>query len=257
MRRYNLLAGFVALCLLLTISGSAWNQSAKGQKATVSDTVPDKKERKIKDLDEAIEELDKAQIELELQLSKQDWSKIEKEIKDAMEKIDMTKVKIEMDKALKEADFEKMKVDLANSLKDLDTEKMKAEIQASIAKIDMDKIKADMEKVKVDIDIDMKKMEEQLSKIRPEIEKSMEEAKKSMEKAKAEMKEFKEFVDGLEKDGLIKKDAPYKIEHENGVLKINGKTQPESVYNKYRSFLEKRKDFTIKKDEDDFNIDLD
>ena len=33
----------------------------------------------------------------------------------------------------------------------------------------------------------------------------MEKAKVGLEKAKAEMKEYKEFVDGLEKDGLINK----------------------------------------------------
>ena len=35
----------------------------------------------------------------------------------------------------------------------------------------------------------------------PKIEKEMEKAKVEIEKAKAEMKEYKEFVDGLEKMG--------------------------------------------------------
>jgi hypothetical protein len=38
------------------------------------------------------------------------------------------------------------------------------------------------------------------------------------------------------------------------VLIINDKKQPASVCNKYRSFLVKHKDFTIKKSDDDFNI---
>ena len=78
-----------------------------------------------------------------------------------------------------------------------------------------------------------------------------------MEKAKAEMKEYKTFVDGLEKDGLINKKSNYTIEHKNGALIINGKKQPTNVYNKYRSFLQKHKKLKIEKSGDDFNIDHD
>ena len=47
------------------------------------------------------------------------------------------------------------------------------------------------------------------------------------------------------------------MKHIDGVLEINGKKAADSVYNKYRSFLEKHKKFTIKKDSDDFDIDMD
>jgi len=40
-------------------------------------------------------------------------------------------------------------------------------------------------------------------------------------------------------------------------LIVNGKKQPVEVYNKYRSFLEKHKKFTMKKADGDFNIDND
>ena len=76
----------------------------------------------------------------------------------------------------------------------------------------------------------------------------------TIEKAKAEMKEYKGFVDGLEKDGLINKKEGYTIQHRNGELIINGKKQPADVYNKYRTFLKKHEKFTIKKSDDDFNI---
>jgi hypothetical protein len=71
------------------------------------------------------------------------------------------------------------------------------------------------------------------------------------------MKEYKEFVDGLDKDGLLDKKDSYTIEHEDGELKINGKKVNESVYTKYRSFLEKHKKFKINKSSDDFDIDMD
>ena len=61
----------------------------------------------------------------------------------------------------------------------------------------------------------------------------------------------------LEKDGLINKKQSYKIEHKEGQLLINGKLQPASVYDKYRSLLEKHKKLTIEKKDDDYNINTD
>ncbi len=46
----------------------------------------------------------------------------------------------------------------------------------------------------------------------------MEKAKEKIEKAKAEMNEYKEFVDGLEKDGLINNKEDYTIKHKDGEL---------------------------------------
>ena len=121
-------------------------------------------------------------------------------------------------------------------------------------KVEFDKVKEiDLKK----LELDMEKMQIELGKIGPEIEKSMEIAKVEIEKAKVEMKEFKDFVDGLEKDGLINKKEEYSIEHDNGELFINGKKASEATYKKYKPFLEKRKKFTIKKSDDDFNIDID
>jgi hypothetical protein len=96
-----------------------------------------------------------------------------------------------------------------------------------------------------------------MEKIKPQIEASMKQAKESIEQAKAELEEYKGFIDNLEKDGLINKKGSYKIEHKNGALIINDKTQSQTVYNKYSNFLQKHKAFTIKKDSDDLYIDMD
>jgi hypothetical protein len=115
----------------------------------------------------------------------------------------------------------------------------------------MDKIKVELDKVK---DIDFKEVEENLKKMKPEIEKSMQQAKESIEKAKKEMLEYKNFIDGMDKDGLIDKDKNYTIEYKHGELTINGKKQPSDLVKKYNDFLKDKKDFTIKKDNDNFNI---
>ena len=68
---------------------------------------------------------------------------------------------------------------------------------------------------------------------------------------------MKEFVNGLESDGLLDKDKGYTLKHKEGELFINGKKASEQTYSKYRSFLEKHKKFLIEKDDDNFNIDMD
>ena len=85
-------------------------------------------------------------------------------------------------------------------------------------------------------------------------EKDMANARVQMEKAAVELRAYKGFIDGLEQDGLISKKEEYKIEWKKGELSINGKKQPASVVEKYSSFLKDRKDFTINKSDDDFNI---
>jgi len=103
----------------------------------------------------------------------------------------------------------------------------------------------------------MKKVQEEMKDLGPKLEKEMVKAKEGLEKAKAEVKEFKTFVDGLEKDGLITKKEGYTLKHKDGELLINGKKATEQTYNKYRSFLEKHKKFNIEKNDDNFDMNLD
>lgn len=245
-----------------------------------TDTVPGKnenREKKIRDLDDVLEEIENAQAQLDKDL-KLDMEKLKKELEETFKKLDMAKVKADMERGLKEIDMNKINAEIEASIAKIDWDKMKAELEKvkdidfSNMKEEMKKMEEEMKKIgpeleksmqkmkEVDfskIEIEMKKVGEEMKKIGPEIEKSMEKAKEGLEKAKAEMKEYKDFVDGLEKDGLIDKKKNYSIKHADGELIINGKKQPEAVYNKYRSFLEKHKKFSINKEDDDFNIDND
>jgi hypothetical protein len=233
------------------------------------DTIP-KKEKKIRDLDDVIDELNAVDF-------KMDMEKMQKELNESMKKIDIQKMQLDMQKAMHDVDFEKIqkemeqsmaKIDFGNiekemakAMKEFDAAKIQKGVQESMQKIEWDKMKMDFDKVK-DIDmkkmqLDMEKMQSELSKIGPGIEKSLENAKVEIDKAKTEMKEYKGFVDGLEKDGLINKKEEYTIKHDNGELFINGKKASDATYKKYKSFLDKRKKFTIEKSDDDFNIDID
>jgi len=243
---------------------AAWNDNDYDN----CDTIP-KKEKKIRDLDDVIDELNAVDF-------KMDMEKMQKELNESMKNFDMKKMQLDMEKAMRDVDFQKiqkeieesMKIDFGNiekemvkAMKEFDAIKIQKEVQESMQKIEWDKMKAQFDKVKeIDMSkmqLDMEKMQAELSKIGPEIEKSLENAKVEIENAKVEMKEYKEFVDGLEKDGLINKKEEYTIKHDNGELFINGKKASDATYKKYKTFLDKRKKFTIEKSDDDFNIDID
>jgi ribosome maturation protein Sdo1 len=97
------------------------------------------------------------------------------------------------------------------------------------------------------------KIAEELKNLRPKMEAEMKKAKADIEKAKIELDTYQAFVTSLANDGLINK-AAYTIELKDGALFIDGKEQPEAVYNKHRSFLEKHKGLKITKNEAGFNI---
>ncbi|MGZ3924767.1 MAG: hypothetical protein ACXVBJ_13430 [Flavisolibacter sp.] len=264
----------------LVVTAAAWQVAPGKSTRTITDTVPDK--NKVKSIDDALEQLEKSQKELERTLQEKNW---DKEMKDALDKahfdaekmklqideavkqIDAKKIQDEVAKAMKEVDLQKMKADLQenldkvdmkdmklqieNAMKQVDAAKIQADINASLAKVDVEKIKLELDKVK---QIDMKGIEENLRKMKPEIEKSMQDARQSIEKAKKELTEYKTFIDGLDKDGLIDKGKSYTIQYKNGELIINGKKQSSEVVKKYNSYLKGKKDFTLKKDDDNFDI---
>ena len=247
---------------------AAWNDNGYDK----YDTVPKKeiREKKIRDLDDVLDELNAVDF-------KMDMEKMQKELAESMKKIDMKKMQLDIEKTMREVDFEKIqkeieqsmaKIDfpniekeMAKAMKEIDAAKIQREVQESMEKINWEKMKGEFDKVK-EIDmkkmqLDMEKMQTELSKIGPEIEKSMEKAKVGIEKAKAEMKEYNEFVDGLEKDGLLNRKDGYTIKHRDGELFINDKKASDATYSKYKTFLDKHKKFTIEKSDDDFNIDID
>jgi hypothetical protein len=266
---------FVVAAIGLTIGLISWNrqQSPGKYEQSINDTTPKKmkdREKKVRDLDDVLDELNEADMNV-------DMNKIRKELNESLKEINAEKIKAEVEKALKEVylekiksevetslakvDFDKIKKQMQEAMKQLDEGKIQKEIQESMTKMDWDKIKTEIEKVKeVDmknLESEMKKVQDEMKELGPKLEKEMAKAKESLEKAKAEIKEFKTFVDGLEKDGLINKKEGYNLKHKDGELLINGKKASEQTYNKYRSFLETHKKFTIQKSDDDFDMKLD
>ncbi len=251
--RYFLPIAIVACFSVILLSWGGQKQTPQQKsEQSITDTVPkNKADKKVRDLDDVLDELDRAELKV-------DMEKVNEQLKEAMKQIDRANIQMEVDKALKEVDMEKIKEEVARVTNEIDAVKIEKELKESLASVDWEKMNKQMEEMKkIDmskLDANMKKLEIEMKGLGPKIEEEMKNAKASIEKAKVEMKEYKSFVDGLEKDGLINKKEGYTIQHKNGELIINGKKQPADVYNKYRTFLKKHEKFTIKKSDDDFNI---
>lgn len=277
------------LLVLLTISVSvalvSWDyQHSPGYfQQTGFDTVPKKaadRERKIRDLDDVIDELNKVELKFDAEKIKAeiadamknfDGDKLKSQLEKAMKQVDMAKTQAEVEATLANIDYQKIKNQVANAMKQIDVEKIQQEVEASLTKVDYDKMKTEIASAMKEIDVakiqmevqkaiaemnetDLKKLKVELEKIGPEAAQSLTKVKVEIEKAKAEMKEYKAFVKGLANDGLINKKEGYELKLKDGKLEINGKKAPDEVYSKYRNFLEKHTSFTIKKDNEDFNI---
>jgi len=277
------------LTITITLALVSWDRKQTGVRysGNQTDTVPkNKPEKKIRDLDDVLDELnrvdlkmetekaqkeiaeamkqidgDKIKMEVEKAIREVDFTNIQKQVQESMANLDMAKVQKEVQESMKEIDEEKIKMEAEKAMSKVDFSKIQKEVQKSVAKIDWDKMKTDMEKVKnMDmgkLDENMKKLDREMKELGPKIEKEMEKANVEIEKAKVEMRAYKEFVDGLEKDGLLNKKEGYTIKHKDGELIVNGKKVSAEVYSKYRNFLENHKKFSIEKSNDDFNIDTD
>ncbi len=257
------LLGIALVALLASWDFKQTGGDYKQNQQEPTDTVPKKKknDRKVRDLDDVLNELDAVNIDQEMLKAKEEMAK-------ALKDIDYQKIQLDVQKAMQEVDMVKIKEDIAKAMKDIDFEKIKKDVQESVAKIDFDKMKLELKEMeKIDFSnmkAEFEKMQEELQKLGPKLQEDMKKmeidlsnAKVEIEKAKVELRELKEFVDQLDRDGLINKKDTYSIEHKDGELIINGKKASDKTYNQHRSFLEKHKKFSMKKTADDFDIDRD
>lgn len=240
----------IASGLVLTVAFAQTNTGK--QKAPTADTVPTK-QKKIRDLDEALDEIDRAETEMQRSFKDVDQEKMEADIRKAMKEVDinMAKVKEDLAKSMKEFDKQKIQLEVQKAMQQIDAEKIKKEVQEALDKVDTVELKAELEKVK---EIDMTKMKEQLANIQPQVEKAMKEAKVSIEKARKEVTAYRNLVNALDRDGLLKKSENYTVEYKNKSLTVNGKKLSPEDTKKYSEYLTGKDDFTLQKEEDGMNI---
>ena len=266
----HLLLGAAAIGLTFLLASWGFRQQDRNRaknELLKNDTISGKK---VRNLDDAIAELDRvdwqkevenAMKEVERAMKEIDGDKIKLEIEKAMKEVDMAKIKAEVDAAMREVDFLKIKEEIKAAMEEADLAGIEATVKSSLVAVDWENIQQEIKKVQ---EVDMKEVEreiarvsEEIKKIKPTLEKEMANAKVEIEKAKEILKEYKTFIDGLEKDGLISKKDGFTIRHRDGKLIINGKEADQKVYDKYRPFLDKHQKLNINQSEDDFDVDLD
>jgi len=287
----------LSVLLLFTIIAWNNNQQVPQQKHIKEDTVPKSKSGRLpgdKDLDKELRELEKARLEVE-KLKDFDFEKFKKEMDESMKELDVEKMKADIEKSIDkdvmvniERELKKAMAEIDLNKVEIDKEMKKAmeEVKGLDLSDQMEKVKVEMEKAKLQLDkelkskdwekemkkikeIDMKEMEQEMENARKEIERSkadldleklnmkdeMDNARKEIDKAKEELKGYQEMIYSMEKAGLLSTKGDYTIQYKDGELFINGKKQSAEVTEKYKKYF--KKDTTIKKEDGDFNIDID
>lgn len=239
---------------LIIIIFSAWKPGGDFRKVQVryedeDTTRPRKKynyrnEIRMSELNEAMKDLEKAMDEMSRDI-KFDFSKMDKEIKlalDEVKKIDFDKIGKEIDIAVKGISWDKTRQEVDKALR---------EVELNLKGIDTKALKEDLAAAKIELELKKDIMDIDLGKtIRSSIESGMAAARTGIEAAKKELILLKEFIDTLDKDGLIDKKKGFKLQIRDGELYINDAKQPKEVNNKYKKYIEDRQDFTITSDEE-------
>jgi len=245
-------AYMLAGLLIIAVTALAWQTKTKKQphdttttaNAAGGDTTPTRKHItrqndiniNLDGLDKSLEGLDINLKNLDVNLSGLDTC-ISKSIKLALSNINFEEIGKTTRDAVNNIDWKGIQTDINNAMRDVHVE---------LKNIDWDKISADI-KVAAD-EVKNAHIEVNVQEI---VNNAMEKASEGIEVAKVELKRLKEFVNELDKDGLIKKNDGYKLEwKDDGSLYINGKKQPKEVSDKYHKYY-KEGGYTISNDGDE------
>ncbi len=248
------------------------------------------------EMENAIKSIDaqKIQAKIQAELRQVDWEKMQKVLQktqaELKSNLEVGKLQAELQHAMEETkkamaemksmDMEKVQQELQKAQeelkKNLDGGKLQAEMQramedskkamAEIKLVDMEKMQQELEEAKEDMLESKGRIKQDMDKARKELNETLKkDFKKELEKARVELKQaekdlqnYKEMLAEMDKDGLLNSHEPYNIEFHNGTLIINGKTQPDSIRNKYRHYF-KKEDVKIikgKAGEEENTIDL-
>ncbi len=177
----------ITATLLLLIAVNAFSQSTiveapkEEKKQIVSDTVP---QTINKDFEKLENELKIVWKNVEVNLNKIDWAKIENNINKTLKNINFDKVIADVQSAITEIDTKKIAADIKNGT-NKNFESLEKELQQGlkeIEKIDVEKIKSEIGSIKIDINPEQKeKFKQSIKNIEPELKKKMQELKKELE----------------------------------------------------------------------------
>ncbi|HMC85595.1 MAG TPA: hypothetical protein VKI61_08710, partial [Chitinophagaceae bacterium] len=269
----------IVLICFTGIAGIAWqnNPVKTNDKNFVQDTTPKKEKLKddetiiTGDLDKTMEQVEKAQLDVQKQLMNKDWEKMHKnllkaqielntqnlqeQLAKAMKGIDIEKLQLQTQEALQKIDWNKMEKELQKAQEEIevtiDSKKMDADIGhvmeeakkavGEIKEVDMEKIQQQLEQAKEELKMNQGSMQKEMENamkginegLKIDLKKELEKAKLGIENAKEELRSYKNMLDEMDKEGLLNEKAQYSVKYKNGELFINGVKQPDTITNKY------------------------
>lgn len=231
-------AYMLAGLLVIAVTALAWQTKTKKQphdttttaNAAGGDTTPTRKHItkqndiniNIDGLDESLGQLNVNMKNLDINLSGLDTC-IEKNIKLALSNINFEEIGKTTRDAVNSINWKDIQNDINNAMRDVHVE---------LKNIDWDKISADIKKAgdevkNVHVDVNVQDI----------VNNAMEKAREGIEVAKVELKKYRDFINELDRDGLINKKDGYRLEWKSdGSLYINGKKQPKEVSDKYHKY---------------------
>jgi len=267
----------------MAISGLAWNAQHQQRSDyhftnNESDTIPSKSKpysgEKNGDIDDQIQQLDKALKQLDRKIEKKDWEKMQRDLQESLSEIDTEKITAELEESLKNIDIDKIRKEIDRSMKNVDLKKIKRELQLELEKsrkninredinreiekalrearrgieeaqaINYHQLKEEISKARQNISAEKLRIAEEIAKAREEIDldkiniqEELNKAKAEIKKTKITMENYRKMIIEMDKDGLLKSKENYSIQYKDGSLFINGKQQPKQVLDKYKPYF--------------------
>src|SRR6187402_3065340 len=141
-RKFNGLLWLV-LPASMAVTGLAWNTHSHQRSDYYftndqSDTIPSKSKpysgEKKGDLDDQIQQLEKAMQQLDQTLEKKNWEKMQRDLQESLSKINTEKIQAEMEEALAKIDAEKIRIDVERAMKKVDLKKIQRQLQLELEK---------------------------------------------------------------------------------------------------------------------------
>jgi len=268
-------AYMLAGLLIIAASAIAWQTKTKKQPRDTTATAnengdtshprrhaSDEDAVRLNGLDEGLKQLDVQLKNIDINLSGLDTT-INNAVKLAINNIDFGAISRETTKALNSIDWKEIQNNINTSmeeankeLKNIDWKEVQNNINTSMQEANRELKKIDWNQVNSEINeatnkINTDEIKGQLNGLGDIINNAMSKASEGLENVRTELKNWKDFTNDLEKDGLINKKKGYRVEWKNdGELYINGTKQTKEVSDKYRKYY-KEGGYTINNDGDE------
>lgn len=213
-------------------------------------------------------------------LQQVNWDSINTAVNKAMTSIDWKAIQKNIDKSMKEAQLEindpKVKAQIRESIRE-SRRAVEEAMRSSNEEMRraMEESKKAMSESKKAMEESKRAMNEAMHNRNEEMRRSMDESRKAMEEAREQQRQsyaqtriqsqsdadeakknrtnYNRMLSDMEHQNLINRNEKYKVEKKDGHLYINGKEQPESVYNQYRDYLNSD-EITIKGSKNNLSI---